>query len=76
LCKGWGGVIEAEDLGLDNQGRGGVKALGLTVLFQPEAPIDARPGGAGTTGTGFGQAVPGRSKGKILLDFIAFISRL
>ncbi|HZK13966.1 MAG TPA: hypothetical protein VFC55_05585, partial [Desulfobaccales bacterium] len=61
----------------NDQGPGGVKALGFTVFFQPEAPIDPQPGGgAGTTGTGVGQAVPGRSKGKILLDFISFISRL
>jgi len=71
-----GGFIEAEDLGLDDQGPGDVYLPGLAVLFQPETPIDPEPGGAGTSGTGVRQAVPGRSKGKILLDFISFISRL
>jgi hypothetical protein len=76
LAKAGDGVIGAEDLGLDDQGPGDVYLPGLAVLFQPETPIDPEPGGAGTSGTGVGQAVPGRSKGKIFLDFISFISRL
>jgi len=76
LRKGWGRVIAAEDLGLNGQGPGDVKALGFSVFFQPEAPIVAQPGGAGATPIGARRTVPRRSKGKILLDFISFISRL
>jgi hypothetical protein len=76
LRKGCDRVIAAEDLRLNDQGPGDVKALGFTVFFQPDAPIVAQPGGAGATPTGARQAVPRRSKGKILLDFISFISRL
>jgi hypothetical protein len=76
LRKIGGGVVEAEDPGLHDRGPGGVKALGLSVFFQPEAPIGPKFWAAGAEGTVARQGVPGRSKGKILLDFISIISRL
>jgi hypothetical protein len=35
--QGGGRVVDAVDLGLDDQGPGDVYAVGLTVLFQSEA---------------------------------------
>ena len=77
LCiKVGGGFMAAEDLGLDDQGPGDASALGLAVLFQPEAPIDPEPGGAGTLERVPARRCRGHSKGKILLDFMLFIRRL
>jgi hypothetical protein len=59
LIKVGGGFIEAENLGLDDQGPGDAQALGRAILFPPEATFDPEPRGAGTLGQGRAPAMIG-----------------